>query len=190
MCVKQLLAGISIMLVLLVLFIPFGLVYGLIIHFTGQSYESIAALLLFLLLFCYIDTGAGTLIDSFLHAARERFEGLSIPKLVGSLIEFCGTFIVLSALDYFLDGIELTAFIKVIIALIHWIAGLFLERLEAEEEDEEVNLDPEMVNDIHICLQNMGWTDCVAIIHEKYPQVPKSEIIKAVRVIHIKGSSK
>ena len=80
-------------------------------------------------------------------------------------------------------------FYKVIIALIHWIAGLFLERLEAEEEDEEVNLDPEMVNDIHICLQNMGWTDCVAVIHERYPQVLKSEIIKAVRVIHKKGSS-
>ncbi len=94
----------------------------------------------------------------------------------------------LSALDYFMDGIELAPFIKVIIALIHWIAGLFLERLE--EEGEEVNLDSEMVNDIHICLQNMGWTDCVAIIHKKYPQVPKSEIIKAVRVIHKKGSSK
>ena len=189
---KDFLAGLSIFLVILALFAPVGLVYALIIHFTGQYYASIIMLVLFLLLFCYIDIGISTLIDSFLQASKERYDGLYLPKIVGNLLEFCGTLIVLSALDYFMDGIELSFLIKLVIALIHEIASLFLEGLETGEEVEGADLAPEVMNDIHHCLKQASWTDCVAMMHEKYPHIPKGEIIRAVRKVYIdskKGSS-
>ena len=189
---KDFLAGLSIFLVILALFVPVGLVYALIIHFTGQYYASIIILVLFLLLFCYIDIGISTLIEGFLQAAKERYDGLYMPKLVGNLLEFCGTLIVLSALDYFMNGIELSFLIKLVIALIHEIASLFLEGLETGEEVEGPDLAPEVMNDIHHCLRQASWTDCVAMMHEKYPHIPKGEIIRAVRKVYIdskKGSS-
>ena len=189
---KDFLAGLSIFLVILALFVPVGLVYTLIIHFTGQYYASIIILVLFLLLFCYIDIGISTLIEGFLQASKERYDGLYIPKLVGNLLEFCGSFIVLSAFDYFMDGIELSVLIKLVIALIHEIASLFLEGFETGEEVEVAELAPEVMKDIHHCLQQASWTDCVAIIREKYPHIPKGEVISAVRKVYIdnkKGSS-
>ena len=189
---KDFLAGLSIFLMILALFVPVGLVYALIIHFTGQYYESVIMLVLFLLLFCYIDMGISTLIEGFVQASKERYDGLYMPKLVGNLLEFCGTLIVLSALDYFMDGIELSFLIKVIIALIHEIASLFLEGSDTGEEVEGPDLAPEVMNDIHHCLKQASWTDCVAMMHEKYPHIPKGEIIRAVRKVYLdskKGSS-
>ena len=186
---KQLFAGLSIFLViLLVMFIPLGIVYALIIHFTGQSYASLTVLILFMLFFFGFDMAAGTLIDSFLQAAKDLYRDLCIPKFIGVILELCGTFIVLSALDYFMDGIELSVFIKITIAIIHGIAGLFLESIETEDRDETVVLAPGVINDIHHHLKLNSWTDCVTIIHEKYPHIPKSDIIRAVRELYKKGS--
>ncbi len=180
---KNLLAIISVFMILLAIFAPAGIIYAFLIHFTGQDYASIPYLLLFLILFCVIDIGVGTWIDSLLNAVKDRYKAFYTNTFLRTLLEWGGTLMVLSMLDFFMDGIDISLLMKVVITIIHGVTGLFLEKIEVDEEEGR-GLPPEVEADIQRLLQEESWTDCVKRIQAKYPEIPKSEIIKAVRTIH------
>jgi hypothetical protein len=176
----------------LFMFLPLMFMYALIIHFTGQYYENLIYLILFLFLFCLIDIGVGTIIDSFLHAVTDIYKDIFVNKLIESILTFAGSYIVISALDYFFSVIDLSATVKIIITAIHLIASLLFDKGDKSEDivDESDNelyqINPVVKSEIEALLKTeMHWVDCVKLIKEKYPDIPKERIISVTRKLHM-----
>lgn len=183
------------MTVVLVLFLPLMVIYALIIHFTGQYYENLIYLILFLFLLCLIDMGVGTIIDSFLHAVTDIYKDIFVNKLIASILTFAGSYIVISALDYFFTVINLSTTVKIIIIAIHLVASLLFDKIdqsvdgknETDETDSDIyQIDPMIKNEIASLLKSeINWVECVKIIKDKHPDVPKERIVAVTRKLHM-----
>lgn len=169
-------------------------VYALLIHFTGQHYEGWLYLILFLFLFCMIDMVVGTLIDGFLHAVTDSYESIFVNKLIANIFGLIGTYVVMIALDFFFTVIDLSTPIVILIVVIHFVSSLLVDQLDKDGEiDDKMSgeiyqIDPEVEGEITALLKTgIAWVDCVKMIQEKHPYIPKGKIIAVTRKIHMEN---
>ena len=175
------------------MFIPFIVLYIILVHFTGQYYENLLLLILFFFIFTYLDLAVGSFIEIFLEAVTDVYTNIFVNKIIHFLLECAGSYIVLSGLDYFFDGIHLTVLIKMVIALFHTGSSLLIERYKSDEDEDMIitehdNVSPAIINEMTIHLQqHENWIECVDYFTEKYPEIPKSKIIATTRKLHMRN---
>ena len=193
---KQSLAMVSVLILILsVLFIPFIVLYSFLVHFTGQYYENVLLLLVFFILFAYLDLAIGSFFEICFNALTDVYPSIYVNKFITFFLECAVSYMVISAIDYFFEGVQLNALIKILIALFHTSASQLIERYKSDEEDDlsssdENDLSPAIINEMTYHLnQHENWIECVDLFAEKYPDIPKSKIIATARKLHKRNIS-
>ena len=188
--VKQLFSLFPILLIFSILLLPMILIDLFIIYFIGGSYSALLYLIGFLFVFYVADLLLNIVIESLLKVADD-FSSFKISSpFISAIFDLAGSFIVISLLDSFFQAVNLPLATKVLIVFLHTSLIFLVHHLQTKDGEQAADnaidnsLPATIEYEISSLLQKENLITCIDQIKQKYPDIPKATIIKAVRRIN------
>lgn len=173
---------------LIILFLPVILIDILIIKLVGGYYSGLLSLLFFLLVFYICSLLISIVVDSLMKIINEFYK-VKITDELSAIVDFLFSVAVILLLDSLFESINLPNTVKILIILVHSIMLYAINKLTAKSNSDrdstahDETIDPSIEQEIRLTLQSENVADCIGIINDRHPDIPKVKIIQAVRRI-------
>lgn len=154
-------------------------------------YTKLIYLIIFLIIFYLFDLLLNIFLNSLLKIVNDfNFFRFNMNNMfISVFFDFLTSLLVIIFLDSLSKTINLTIDIKIFIAFIHTFLIILIQNLQTEKKEQDdkekiTNLPESIKYEIKYYLQKENMINCIDLIKEKYPHIPKAIIIKSVREIN------
>ncbi|TDQ37385.1 YrvL family regulatory protein [Aureibacillus halotolerans] len=183
---KKIEAPFFISIIVALVYLPFFFVDFIIIELMGGVYHNLLHLMVFLLVLYIIELVLGLLMDS-LSKVISDFTSFEVPSEVVLFFDFFLSLGILTWLDSIFSTVDLSFATEAVIMLVHSLTLYLVNKTNAtsqqDEASEEEKLAPHIEYEIELILREENYVNCINTIKMKYPEIPKTQIIKTVRRI-------